>query len=89
MKRILARNLKNTLKPSEQRRMEVINNDFREKYVMRKQKVSKLKLVMKIRNDSAWFCVEKLKKHSLETKRKLKFIRIQNESQQIRKKSPY
>ena len=48
------------------RRMEVKNDD-KKKCMLRKQKCGfKIMFLTKFLNDSAWFCVEKLKKHGFE-----------------------
>ena len=52
---------------------------------MEEHRLSKIDCLMKFLNDSAWLCMEKLKKHSFETKEPKQLLKILNKSQKIRK----
>ena len=49
----------------------------------------KIACLMKFLDASAWLCVEKLRKHSFETKQVKRLFKIPQQSPKIRKKSPY
>ena len=53
--------------PIKKQCLEVSNDDFWEKWINLKNRWSKTDFLMKFLNDSAWLCMEKLKKHSFET----------------------
>ena len=65
--------------------LEVKNVDFWEKMGYGKKKWSKTDFLIRILNDSAWFCMEKLKKHSFETKKQNNLPKTPQQYKRIRK----
>ena len=69
LKRIWARNLKNTVFLIKNIVWRLKKRIFKKNELLKKHRRSKIDLLMKFLDDSAWFCMEKLKKHSFETKK--------------------
>ena len=53
---------------SQKRCLEVKQDDFEEKNIMEQNMWSEIDFSIKFLDDSAWFCMEKLKKHSFDKK---------------------